>query len=99
MALVLGSHHCHACASQAITQKVKKLKLCFLIVSSVLALMVLHGKSFPDKIAEKAVMNCRVDHTDGGSEMATGKVWLGMVGPGNVYVVKRVEVERCDFEP
>ncbi|CVL03986.1 uncharacterized protein FPRN_12011 [Fusarium proliferatum] len=98
MAWVPDIRRCHVRANQAITQKVKKLKLCSLIVLSVLALMVLHGRSFPDKVAGKAVMNCQVVHTDEGSEMATGQVWLGMVGPGNVYAFKRLEVERCDLE-
>ncbi|KAF5531776.1 hypothetical protein FPHYL_13869 [Fusarium phyllophilum] len=75
----------HVRANQALTQKVNKIKLFSLIVFTVCVLMFLHGKSFPDK---KAVMNCQVDHTDGGCEMAIGKVWLGMVGSGDLYAIE-----------
>ncbi|VTT60769.1 unnamed protein product [Fusarium fujikuroi] len=92
MAWVPDVRHCHVRANQAITEKVKMLKLCSLIVLAVLALMILHGRSFTDKVAGKAVIN----YWD--SEMATGQVWLGMMGSGNFYAFKRVEVDRCDLE-
>ncbi|PNP76777.1 hypothetical protein FNYG_09880 [Fusarium nygamai] len=46
----------HVRTNQALTQKVNKVKVFSLIVFTVLALMFLHGRSFPDK---KAVMNCQ----------------------------------------
>ncbi|KAF4493502.1 hypothetical protein FAGAP_10352 [Fusarium agapanthi] len=85
----------HVRVNQALTQKVNKTKLFSMVAFTGLALMFLHGRSFPDK---KAVMNCQVDYTDGCSEKTTGKVWLGMVDSGDVYAIKGVEVERCDFE-
>nr|RBQ87556.1 hypothetical protein FVER53263_13569 [Fusarium verticillioides] len=74
----------HERTNQALTQKFNKLKAFFLTVLSVLSLMFLHGRSFPDK---KAFMNCQVDYTDWCSEMAPGKVWLGMVASGDVYAI------------
>ncbi|KAF5251070.1 hypothetical protein FANTH_3832 [Fusarium anthophilum] len=81
--------------NQAPTQKVNKTKLFSLTAFTVFGLMFLHGRSCPDK---KAVMNCQVDGTDGCSEMATGKVWLGTVDSGDVYAIKGVEADRRDFE-
>ncbi|KAF4419064.1 hypothetical protein FACUT_11594 [Fusarium acutatum] len=61
----------HVRANQALPQKANKIKLFSLIASTVLAIMFLHGRSFPNK---KAVMNCQIDYTDGCSEMATGQI-------------------------
>ncbi|KAF5648654.1 hypothetical protein F52700_970 [Fusarium sp. NRRL 52700] len=85
----------HLYVNQALTQKINKKRLFFLIAFTVFTLIFLHGRSFPDK---KAFMNCQVDYTDGCSEMATGKIWLGMVDSGDVYAIERAEVDRRDSE-